>query len=192
MAQGELDRLRSRSFSAGIQTRLLEVDETIACTRPSEVAFYEAAFQVGLRLPIHRTFRRILAYYNVCLTKLALNAWRMDGDNAKEKNAGDEAHAKGKPKKGWPQEEALDISPMKNGKQAIDAKKKRPMPSPNDKKKGHAAKAPTKYKTTLGCATTRDVPTFVALRKGTSVNPGVVLGLETSALDNPAIEENLL
>ena len=45
-------------------------------TRPSEVAFYEAAFHVSLCLPIHPTIRRILHFYNICPTQLALNAWR--------------------------------------------------------------------------------------------------------------------
>ena len=40
MTQGEQDHLReSCSFPAGIQIRLLEVDETIMSTRLSEVAF---------------------------------------------------------------------------------------------------------------------------------------------------------
>ena len=53
-------------FSVGIQIRLLEMDETIMSTRLGKVVFYEAAFQADLRLPIHPTLRRILAYYNVC------------------------------------------------------------------------------------------------------------------------------
>ena len=56
MTQGELDRLQeSCSFPVRIQMRLLETDETITSTRLGEVAFHEAAFQVGLRLPIHPT-----------------------------------------------------------------------------------------------------------------------------------------
>ena len=56
MTQGELDRLqKSCSFPVGIQTRLPGADETITSTRPGEVTFYEAAFQEGLRLPIHPT-----------------------------------------------------------------------------------------------------------------------------------------
>ena len=52
MTQDDLDRLReSCSFLAGIQTRLLEDDETIVSTRQGEVAFYEVAFHAGLRLP---------------------------------------------------------------------------------------------------------------------------------------------
>ena len=64
------------SFPTGIQIRLPEADETIVSTRPSEVAFYKAAFQVGLCLPIHPMLRRILAHYNVCQAQLTPNAWR--------------------------------------------------------------------------------------------------------------------
>ena len=50
MTQGELDHLRkSCIFPARIQTRLLEVGETIMSAHPGEVNFYEAAFLVGLR-----------------------------------------------------------------------------------------------------------------------------------------------
>ncbi|GFZ16787.1 hypothetical protein Acr_26g0000570 [Actinidia rufa] len=77
MTQGELDHLReSCSIVSGIQIRLPEADETIASTRLGEVAFYEAAFQASLHLPIHPTIRRILAYYNICPTQLAPNAWQ--------------------------------------------------------------------------------------------------------------------
>ena len=66
MTQGKLDRLReSCSFLGGIQIRLLEANETIVSTRLGKVAFYEVAFQAGLRLPIHPTLRRILAHYNI-------------------------------------------------------------------------------------------------------------------------------
>ncbi|GFZ10051.1 hypothetical protein Acr_21g0006500 [Actinidia rufa] len=41
-------------------------------------------------------------------------------------------------------------------------------------------------------ATTQDIPAFAALGEGTSANPGVVLGLEAFAIDNPAVEEKLL
>ncbi|GFZ21560.1 hypothetical protein Acr_29g0007220 [Actinidia rufa] len=76
--QGERDRLReSCSFPFGIQIRLPEVDETIASTRPSKVAFDEAIFQASLRLPIHPMIRRILAYYNICPAQLAPNAWQI-------------------------------------------------------------------------------------------------------------------
>ena len=50
MTQGELDHLReSGSFLVGIQLRLLEIDETIASTRPGEVAIYEVAFLFTLQ-----------------------------------------------------------------------------------------------------------------------------------------------
>ena len=60
---GQAIRLcESCSFRVGIQMRLPK-------------AFYEAAFQAGLRLPIYATLRRILAFYNICPTRLAPNAW---------------------------------------------------------------------------------------------------------------------
>ncbi|GFZ16732.1 hypothetical protein Acr_26g0000020 [Actinidia rufa] len=44
--------------------------------RQGEVAFYEAAFQAGLRLPIHPTIREILVHYKICPAQLSPNAWR--------------------------------------------------------------------------------------------------------------------
>ncbi|GFS38241.1 hypothetical protein Acr_00g0056420 [Actinidia rufa] len=87
--------------------------ETIMLACLEEVAFYKAAFQVGLRFSIYPTLRRILVFHNVYLTELSLNAWwsmvyalvflkcftisstRMassGGDNAEEKNVGDAPH----------------------------------------------------------------------------------------------------
>ncbi|GFZ01026.1 hypothetical protein Acr_14g0006610 [Actinidia rufa] len=92
MTQGKLDRLwESCSFPARIQIRLPEVDETIMSTCPSEEAFYEATFQAGMRLPIHPTLKRILAYYNT----FALDSGKMVsnvGDNVEKKSASNEAH----------------------------------------------------------------------------------------------------
>ncbi|GFS46039.1 hypothetical protein Acr_00g0099780 [Actinidia rufa] len=60
MTQGELDRLQeSCSIPLGIQTKLPEVDETIVSTL---VSFYEAAFQVGLGLPIDPTLGEFLPF----------------------------------------------------------------------------------------------------------------------------------
>ena len=45
MSQGKLDCLKeSISFPSNIQIRLLEANEIIASTLPSEVAFYDSAF----------------------------------------------------------------------------------------------------------------------------------------------------
>ena len=77
MSQGELDCLRKLfSFPSSIQIRLLEADETIASTRPSEVAFYEATFHVGICFPLHPIIRKILYFYNICPAQLIPNAWR--------------------------------------------------------------------------------------------------------------------
>ena len=68
MTQDKLDHLDdSYSFFTGVIVRLPKDDETITSTHPSEVAFYEVVFQVGMRFPIHRTLRRILAFFNFCL-----------------------------------------------------------------------------------------------------------------------------
>ena len=77
MTQGEIDCLKkSCYFPARLQIRLPEADKIITFTCLSEVAFYEATFQVSLRLPIHPTIRRILHYYNICPAQLAPNVWR--------------------------------------------------------------------------------------------------------------------
>ena len=75
MTQDDLDDLRETySFPVGIQARIPEEGETILSTRPGEVAFYEAVFPAGLRLPIHPIIKRILNFYNICLAQLSPNA----------------------------------------------------------------------------------------------------------------------
>ncbi|GFS45589.1 hypothetical protein Acr_00g0096950 [Actinidia rufa] len=77
MTQAELDKLGSTySFPLGIRLRIPGDGETILSARQGEVAFYEAAFQAGLRLPIHPTIREILVHYNICPAQLSPNAWR--------------------------------------------------------------------------------------------------------------------
>ncbi|GFZ10377.1 hypothetical protein Acr_21g0009760 [Actinidia rufa] len=67
MTQAELDKLGSTySFPSGIRLRIPGDGETILSARQGEVAFYEAAFQAGLRLPIHPTIREILVHYKIC------------------------------------------------------------------------------------------------------------------------------
>ena len=69
MTQDEIDHLEELCyFLAGVQIRLLETGETIMSAHLGDVAFYEAVFHAGLRLPIHPTLRRILSFYNVCPT----------------------------------------------------------------------------------------------------------------------------
>ncbi|GFZ19668.1 hypothetical protein Acr_28g0003730 [Actinidia rufa] len=78
MTQDEMDHLReSHSFPPSIQIRLPKKDETIASTRPGEVAFYETAFHAGLCLPLHPIIRRILYFYNICPAQLIFNAWSL-------------------------------------------------------------------------------------------------------------------
>ncbi|GFZ08174.1 hypothetical protein Acr_19g0011110 [Actinidia rufa] len=77
MTQAELDKLGSTySFPSGIRLRIPGDGETILSARQGEVAFYEAAFQAGLRLPIHPTIREILVHYKICPAQLSPNAWR--------------------------------------------------------------------------------------------------------------------
>ncbi|GFS43542.1 hypothetical protein Acr_00g0085660 [Actinidia rufa] len=64
------------SFPPGVRIRLPDEGETITSTRPSEVAFYEAAFPAGLCFPLHPTIRLILQFYNICPTQFVPNAWR--------------------------------------------------------------------------------------------------------------------
>ena len=66
------------------------------------------------------------------------------------------------------------------------------MPLPNDKKNGSATKAPAKSKAMLRHAATGNVPVSVFLIERTSTNPGVVLGLNASAMENPVVAEKLL
>ncbi|GFS37361.1 hypothetical protein Acr_00g0051520 [Actinidia rufa] len=63
MSQSELDKLGSTySFPSGLRLRIPRDGETILSARQREVAFYEAAFLAGLRLPIHPTIREILIH----------------------------------------------------------------------------------------------------------------------------------
>ncbi|GFZ08778.1 hypothetical protein Acr_20g0005860 [Actinidia rufa] len=77
MSQAELDKLGSTySFPSGIRLRIPGDGETILSARQGEVAFYEAAFLAGLRLPLHPTIRKILIHYKICPAQLSPNAWR--------------------------------------------------------------------------------------------------------------------
>ncbi|GFY81123.1 hypothetical protein Acr_01g0009320 [Actinidia rufa] len=76
MSQANLDKLREKySFPPRIQLRIPREGETILSIRQGKVAFYEATFLAGLRLPIHPTIRRILNHYKICPTQLSPNAW---------------------------------------------------------------------------------------------------------------------
>ncbi|GFZ04576.1 hypothetical protein Acr_17g0001480 [Actinidia rufa] len=77
MSQAELDKLGSTySFPSGIRLRIPGDGETILSARQGEVAFYEAAFLAGLRLPLHPTIRKILIHYKICPAQLSPNAWQ--------------------------------------------------------------------------------------------------------------------
>ncbi|GFY87533.1 hypothetical protein Acr_05g0011720 [Actinidia rufa] len=77
MSQAELDKLGSTySFPSGVRLWIPGDGETILSARQGKVAFYEAAFLAGLRLPIHPTIRKILIHYKICPAQLSPNAWR--------------------------------------------------------------------------------------------------------------------
>ncbi|GFZ03494.1 hypothetical protein Acr_16g0001180 [Actinidia rufa] len=77
MTLEELNALKETYFFLSrVRVRLPEEGETIISARLGEVAFYEAAFPVGLRFPIHPTIRLILQFYNICPAQLVPNAWR--------------------------------------------------------------------------------------------------------------------
>ncbi|GFS30908.1 hypothetical protein Acr_00g0014680 [Actinidia rufa] len=62
MTLEEIDALRETySFPSRVRVRLPEEGETITSARPSEVAFYEAAFPAGLRFPMHPTIRNLFS-----------------------------------------------------------------------------------------------------------------------------------
>ncbi|GFY97468.1 hypothetical protein Acr_12g0000090 [Actinidia rufa] len=76
-APAELDNLGATySFPPGVRLRIPRDGETILSARQGEVAFYEAAFLAGLRLPIHPTIREILIHYKICPAQLSPNSWR--------------------------------------------------------------------------------------------------------------------
>ena len=76
MTHDDLGCLREDySFLDEIQIRIPEEGETVLSARPGEVAFYEAVFPADLRFLIHPTIRRILTFYNICLTQLSPNTW---------------------------------------------------------------------------------------------------------------------
>ncbi|GFY93781.1 hypothetical protein Acr_09g0002270 [Actinidia rufa] len=77
MSQAELDNLRATySFPTGVRLRIPGDGEPILSAHQGEVAFYEAAFLAGLRLPIHLTIREILIHYKISPAQLSPNAWR--------------------------------------------------------------------------------------------------------------------
>ncbi|GFZ11354.1 hypothetical protein Acr_22g0007520 [Actinidia rufa] len=81
----------------------------------------------------------------------------------------------------------------RRGKGHLDAKEEMgPCLPPNNKKKGPAAKAPTTSKVTSRQVATKAVQAFASPGEGTSANLGVVLGLEASIMENPAVVEKLL
>ncbi|GFZ09951.1 hypothetical protein Acr_21g0005500 [Actinidia rufa] len=63
-------------FPQGYDFGFLGMAKQILSARQGEVAFYEAAFLAGLRLPIHPTIREMLIHYKICPAQLSPNAWR--------------------------------------------------------------------------------------------------------------------
>ncbi|GFS41434.1 hypothetical protein Acr_00g0074290 [Actinidia rufa] len=171
MTQDELDHLRkSCSFPVGIQTRLPKADGTIAFNCLREVAFYEATFQASLHLPIHITLRRILSYYNGMTRSLP-----MDYLESLEFRG-----------RGAPQGFSLDSGNMASSGED------------NAKEKNIGNAAHVAANEGDSCLSRGDPPKVNMLDiarwtpgKGTSVNLGVILGLETSAQDNLTMAKKL-
>ncbi|GFS43722.1 hypothetical protein Acr_00g0086540 [Actinidia rufa] len=77
MTQGDLNHLwETYSFPLGVWIRIPKNGKTVLSASYGEVVFYEAAFPVGLRFPMHPTIKRILNFYDICLAQLSPNAWR--------------------------------------------------------------------------------------------------------------------
>ncbi|GFY81052.1 hypothetical protein Acr_01g0008610 [Actinidia rufa] len=84
-----------------------------------------------------------------------------------------------------------DIMPYKKGKAASDAKKKGPMSPFEEKKKRYFVKFPAKARASPNKLTSKAV-TSPTTEESTSANPGVILGLNASILQNPIVTEKLL
>ncbi|GFY91246.1 hypothetical protein Acr_07g0014420 [Actinidia rufa] len=175
MTQDELDHLReSCSFPSNIQIRLLKTNETIVSTRPGEVVFYEVAFHAGLCLPIHPIIRRDAEVLRIP------RSWGTPGDLKAQ------VLQRGQPF--WvviggkcPWGETSNISPSKKVKKVYE-----------DKKKRSSGKAPAKSRATSNAMASKGAAPAIAPREGTSANPGAILRLNASMLENPAMAKKLL
>ena len=70
-----LSRFRDRfQFSERVRIRLPHEEERACHFSPEEVCFYEAAFQCGLRFPIHPFIRELLNHFNIAPGQLMPNS----------------------------------------------------------------------------------------------------------------------
>ena len=89
-------------------------------------------------------------------------------------------------------DEILDILSLKKGQTGYKGQEKGGHAATRGKKKGLAAKALTKSKVTSSRTSTKAAPTVTDPGEGTLANPGVILGLNASMLENPTMVEKLL
>ena len=59
----------------GVQVWSPDVLTSYVVQVPKMVCFFEAAFENGLRFPLHPFIKRVLQHFNVCPSKLSLNFW---------------------------------------------------------------------------------------------------------------------
>jgi len=73
-----LSRFRDRfQFPERVQIRLPRKEEQVCHFSLGEVCFYEAAFQSGLRFPVHPFIMELLKHFNIAPGQLMPNSWRI-------------------------------------------------------------------------------------------------------------------
>ena len=72
----DIDLLRSLyDFPAGLDIRAPTPDEPCTMPGPGEIAFFEGAFECGLRLPLHPDIVRFLSHHGLCPSRLSPSGW---------------------------------------------------------------------------------------------------------------------
>ena len=73
-----LSRFRDRfQFPERVRARHPHKEERACHFLPRKGCFYEAAFQCGLRFPIHPSIMELLSHFNIVLGQLMPNSWRI-------------------------------------------------------------------------------------------------------------------
>ena len=73
-----LSRFRDKfQFPERVKVRLPHKKERACQLSPSEVCFYEVAFQCGLRFPIHPFIMKFFSHFNIAPGQLMPNLWRI-------------------------------------------------------------------------------------------------------------------
>ena len=57
----------------GVQIRCPDLLTSYVVTVPKMVCFFEAAFEKGLRFPLHPLIKSVLQHFNVCSSQLSPN-----------------------------------------------------------------------------------------------------------------------